>query len=395
MRIGIDVSCWHNPRGYGRVTRRLVSAMVAAGGEHEFVLFTDDDALPPERVAGPSVQPVVVPQSVPPTEAAVSDGSRSPFDMLRFTRAVRRARPDVFFSPSVYTYFPLPPRLPAVVMIHDAIPERLPELTLPSRRARIFWNAKVRLALWQARVVLTVSEFSRRELVDVFGLEHDVIHVATNAPSSAFRPSESPDEIAREAGAVGLPDGADWFVYVGGFNPHKHVDKIVRAHARLARSCERPPHVLLVGKTGGAGWHGNRAAIQAAIDEEGTQDLVHWTGFVPDERLRHLFTGALASLLPSELEGFGLPPIEAAACGAPCIATTASPLPELLAGGGFFVPPGDVDELERGMRRLVAARGLRDELGQVARQRAAELTWERSAASALAAVEAAVGKRQA
>ena len=75
----------------------------------------------------------------------------------------------MFFSPSVYTYFPLPPGLRAVVCVHDCIAERFPELTLPSRRARLFWSAKVKLALWQARLVLTVSPYSARDLERVLG----------------------------------------------------------------------------------------------------------------------------------------------------------------------------------------------------------------------------------
>ena len=96
-------------------------------------------------------------------------GSRGPADVLRFSRAVTGQKLDVFFSPSVYTYFPLPPGLRSVVTIHDAIAERFPELTLPSWRARLFWRAKVSLALFQSRLVLTVSDYAARELTEVLG----------------------------------------------------------------------------------------------------------------------------------------------------------------------------------------------------------------------------------
>src|SRR6185503_15574121 len=99
-----------------------------------------------------------------PTQAASAGGARSPFDMLKLTAAVYRERPRVFFSPSVYTFFPLPRKSRPLICIHDCIAERYPELTLPSRRARWFWNAKVRIALRQARLVLTVSEYSARDL---------------------------------------------------------------------------------------------------------------------------------------------------------------------------------------------------------------------------------------
>jgi glycosyltransferase involved in cell wall biosynthesis len=116
---------------------------------------------------------------------------------------------------------------------------------------------------------------------------------------------------------------------------------------------------------------------------------VHWTGFVPDEELRHLHSGAVALVLPSASEGFGLPAVEAAACGVPVIATTASPLPVLLEGGGIFVTPGDAREVEAAMRRLVDDQGLRAAMGRVARERASELSWERAAAATLAALREA------
>ncbi|HUR27579.1 MAG TPA: glycosyltransferase, partial [Planctomycetota bacterium] len=196
-------------------------------------------------------------------------------------------------------------------------------------------------------------------------------------------------DVAAAAARVGLVDGARWFVYVGGFNPHKHVDLVVRAHAALAAKSAKPPHLLLVGATDGEVFHGDHARIRAAIAAAGTEGLVHWTGFVADEELRHLHSGALALLLPSEAEGFGLPAIEAAACGAPVIATRASPLPELLEGGGIFVAPGDLAALEEAMTTLAHDEAARTRMGARALERARLLTWPAGARSALAALEEA------
>jgi len=309
--------------------------------------------------------------------------------MLRLTRAVAGQRLDVFFSPSVYTYFPLPPGLPAVVTIHDTIAERFPELTLPSRRARLFWRAKVKLALWQARLVLTVSDYAAGELVEVLRIPRGRIRVASEAPAVAYLAPPDPAAIAAAAERVGLPSNARWFVYVGGFNPHKHVDLLVRAHARLAAGRDHPPHLLLVGTVKDDVFHGAVESIHAAIATSGTGDLVHWTGFVPDGELRHLHAGALASVLPSASEGFGLPAVEAAACGTPVIATTASPLPNILAGGGAFVPPGDVEALAAALAQMADDEPARLAMGVEARRRAGALSWAASARVALAALHEA------
>lgn len=388
MRVGVDVTCWANARGYGRFARELTREMVALSPGDEFVCFADDRAADRFDLRAPNVRLVRVPQSASPTQAAASEGSRSPADMLRLTRAVWRERPHVFFSPSVYTYFPLPPGMTAVVTVHDAIADRFPELTLPTRRDRLFWRAKVWLALAQARLVLTVSDFAAREIAAVLGVSPARIRVAVEAPASVYQPS-APADVTDMAERVGLPRGARWFIYVGGFNPHKHVDAIARAHAELARASTDPPHLLLVGALDGDVFHGAQGRIRAAIAGGGMGHLVHWTGFVRDEDLRHLLTGSLALLLPSENEGFGLPAVEAAACGTAVIATTASPLPQLLEGGGIWVQPGNVEALLAAMRTVSQDEPHRAALARQARSRASLLTWRRSADAALAAIREA------
>ena len=384
MKIAVDAACLANGRGYGRFARELLQAMIQESPDDEFVLFVDRRAA--EKVDMEGVRVVIVEQGTSPTIAAAADGARSPADMLRFTRAVWREHADVFFSPSVYTFFPLPLGLPAVVTVHDAIAERFPELTLPSWRARTFWRLKTRLALWQSRIILTVSDFASREIQEVHGIPASRIRVAVEAPAAAYTPSDSADAVQIAATAAGVPAGADWFVYVGGFNPHKHLDVIVRAHANVARDSTNKPHLVLVGTIDSDVFHGTRATVLQDITAAGTSALVHWPGFVPDEQLRHLLSGAVALLIPSENEGFGLPAVEAAACGTPVVATTASPLPELLPGGGFFVAPRDQAALESAMRTLLDDPALRRTMGERAREGAARLSWTIAAHAALGAL---------
>ena len=124
--------------------------------------------------------------------------------------------------------------------------------------------------------------------------------------------------------------------------------------------------------------------------ESGSSAFVRWTGFLPDESLVALLSGAVALVLPSECEGFGLPAVEAAASGTAVIATTESPLPELLEGGGLFVPPGDLDALTSAMRMLLHDGAARRVMARQALERARALSWDRAADAVRAAlVEAA------
>ncbi len=391
MRIGVDLTCWANGRGYGRFTRELLRTMFAAAPEDRFICYADEASATKFDGDWSNVELLTVPQRVAPSKAAAADGYRSPADMLRFTRAVWRRRPDVFFSPSVYSYFPLPPGVRAVVTVHDTIAERFPDLTLPSFRARLFWRLKVALALRQANLVLTVSEFSAGEIASVLRVDPSRIRVAGEAPSPVYQPG-TPDEVSAAARRLGLATHEDWFVYVGGFNPHKQVELLVQAHAVLVARTPpgaSPPRLLLVGGADRDVFHQSVASIEETIAACGTTEQVTWTGYLPDEELRMLHSGAVALVLPSACEGFGLPAVEAAACGTPVVATTASPLPRLLQGGGLFVEPGDVGQLTEAMGQLLLDHELRRRMGRVARERAEALDWETGARAALAAIREA------
>jgi glycosyltransferase involved in cell wall biosynthesis len=223
----------------------------------------------------------------------------------------------------------------------------------------------------------------------VHGIPRTRIRVATEAPSSVYKPSECAADVQAVARKYGVRDGERWFVYVGGFNPHKHVDVIVRAHAAAIRDTGNPPRLLLVGTRESDVFHGAGSRITDAIRQCGTTDLVEWTGFIPDDELRHLLSGAIALLLPSESEGFGLPAIEAAACGTPVIATTASPLPELLKGGGYFVKPGDEQATAAAMIALMTDESDRVARGNCARECAGRLSWASAADVTLSALREA------
>lgn len=329
----------------------------------------------------------------PPTaasqlETASARGNRGVRDVWTMGRAVARERLDVMYFPSVFSWFPVFSRVRVAVAFHDTIAERHARIVFPTARTRWLWKLKVGWARRQADGILTVSEWSRRQLSDWFGIPPERIFVTPEAPAPAFAPTSDPEPRRSWLRERGLHPELRYLVYVGGFNPHKNLHNLVRAFARLHDTeAGRGVALILVGDHTGDLFHSEVQALRKLIAELGLESDVHFAGFVPDEELRHLLAGAMALVLPSLEEGFGLPAVEAAACGAPCVATRNSPLPDLLEGGGLFVDPESPGELAAALERIAAEPERRAEMARTALERAGRLSWQVTAEATRRALE--------
>lgn len=383
LRIGIDGTCLGSGRGYGRFLRELLPPLLAQDA-HDYRLFLDAATASAVELPDMPVERLATDRSQ--ADAASARGNRSPWDLLRMGRGVARHELDVFYFPSVFSYFPVPGRVPLAVAIHDTIPERHGRVVFPDRRTRWLWTLKSRLARWQARTIITVSEYARERIQAEFRIPEDRIFVTPEGPAPAFSPPESPGPRQSWLESRGVPRDARYLLYVGGFNPHKNVIGLVRALGRM--DLPEDLGLLLVGDYAGDTFHSNVSAVRREIELAGLAKRVHWAGFVPDEDLRHLYGGALALVLPSLEEGFGLPAVEAAACGTPCVATVESPLPQVLRGGGLFFDPYTEGHLESCLEQLWQRPTWRDQLATTALARARELSWETTAQKTRIALEA-------
>ncbi len=397
MRIAIDASTWGNRRGFGRFTREIVAALVRLDTPHRFVLFTDGAA-----ATGLDVETVAVRQSRAVAEAAVADGSRHPFDLLRFSAAVASARADVLFYPAVYSWFPCPPGLPNLLTLHDAIAEHYPGMVFPQWRFRKLWQLKVRLARLQATRFLTVSKAARAEIEAYMGIAREQVDLTTEAPKAVFRPPASKEALAAAAARLrerlGLPAQARWFSYVGGFAPHKNLLGLVDAFASVAAGIGRDLrdlHLLLVGDIAGSGFHSNVEQIRARLGNvPSLSGRVHFTGYVDDETLAEIYASSLAAVLPSFSEGFGLPLVEAMACGTPVLAGQAGSMPEIVADAGLTFDPSDGHAMAACMQALVDEPALVRDLSARSLRRAADFSWHEAARLALASIERCAGGRR-
>jgi glycosyltransferase involved in cell wall biosynthesis len=372
-RIGVDATSWHNRRGYGRFARNAVTRLVERDPANTYVLLMDTDSAEAGEVPA-SAETHSVALARPPSEAAAAGSSRPLLDILRLTRAARGQGLDAFVFPSVYTYFPVV-GTPVLLGVHDAIAEEHPELTLPDRRARAFWRAKRALAIRNAARIFTVSEASRAVLEQRFGL-HDVA-VVPEAPDPVFRPRGERDAQAALA-AVGVEFGA-FFVYAGGISPHKNLPALLDGYGRLRETRPEAPPLVLVGDLESDPYMSAAEAVRERIATLGLEAHVVLPGFVSDDTLAGLYSAATAAVLPSLAEGFGLPAVEAAACGA---ATVLSDLPahrETLGDAALYFPPTDAARLAEQLGRLLGDGALRDRLREHARVHVAALSWDLAA----------------
>ena len=375
MRIGVDATCWENTRGYGRHARGLLSTLVRMDEGNRYVFLVD--AEPVGLPAGAEVR--LIGNSLPTAIAASANGHRSVSDLWRMSRALSAREFDLLLFPTVYSYVPVYSRAKKVVMIHDVIAESFPELTIPKRSARLFWNAKVTLGRWQADAIVTVSEYSRQGIVEHFRIAPERVSVVGEASDPIFRVLDDPQPSARLS-SLGIAIGGRLVVYVGGFGPHKNLERLVAAFAGLALQSEfTDVNLIMVGEYEREVFHSSFQKLKSIVQELGLADRVIFTGYLADDDLVTLLNLATVLVLPSLMEGFGLPAIEAAACGCPVIATKASPLPGLLGEGGIYIDPTDDQAMTCALNRVLTSEELRTQMRRAGLSVARQLTWDSAA----------------
>lgn len=259
--------------------------------------------------------------------------------------------------------------IPQILTIYDLSLMRFREMH-PKERVRSA-DFFLKRRLHYASHVIAISEFVRSEICEELHLAPQSVTAVPLAPDPAFYPRE--EGVARKVMAsLGLPQ--DYALFVGTLEPRKNLPLLMKA----AKGCKPPIPIVL------AGWEGwGREQLLAEMDDPDLQNRVFTTGYVDEEALACLYSNARFLVFPSLYEGFGLPLLEAMACGCPVICSDAASLPEVAGDAAYFVDPHDAEGLVEAMDRVNTDRGLRDELIQKGLDRAAQFTWKRTAQETL------------
>lgn len=333
MRIGIDVrELEQNKRtGIGRFLTNLFHSELFRRAPHDWILFGNQRTVFPEGFS----------------TVRIAERSRLAWDHVVLPRQLRRRGIHVFFSP----YRKAPWRLPCpfIITIHDLFP-----FTLPGRRAfgdLPFWWFIRQVARRAARI-LTVSEFVKQDVVTWLRVAPAKVQVIYHGLEPSFCPVDPDHARAQLLRRFGIGD--DYVLFVGQLKPHKNVDKLIEAYARLPDPLRRQCRLVIVGSDGAY-----RARLEALGVQRGLTDRLRWLGVVDDDLLPVLYSAARVCVLPSQHEGFGLPVIEAMACGCPVIAADRAALPEIAGEAALFVNPDDSAALTHTLERLLSDGALR------------------------------------
>ena len=260
----------------------------------------------------------------------------------------------------------------SVVTIHDCIHLMFPQY-LPNRLAFTYARTSMALAADRATRVLTVSESSKADIIRFFGTEPSKIDVIYNAYDERFGIEPVEDDVVRVRERYQLHD--EFILYAGNVKPHKNLERLIRAFARVrAQEGNEDLRLVLIGDD-----VGRYASLRRTADEAGVRQDVRFFGFVPHQTLAALYRMATLFAFPSLYEGFGLPPLEAMACGTPVVTSRISSLPEVVGDGALLVDPYSEEEIAQAIARVLDDEDLRRRLVERGLERAAGFSWERSA----------------
>ena len=299
-----------------------------------------------------------------------------------------RPRPSLIHSPDF-----VPPRFrrfPAVANIQDLAFLKLPEVTLLTEESRRYYGQVPRAAR-DAEALIALSQSAKDDTVELLGVPPEKVAVIPAAAGPQFRPPADREAAQREAARrFGLPAPKEggYILFVGTIEPRKNLPSLLEAYSLLRdRGNVRPLPALAV--AGAEGWLYERAYRR--MDELGLREAVRLLGSLPDEDLPLAYQGARAFALPSLYEGFGLPALEALACGVPVLASDAGSLPEVVGDAGVLLDPLDVDLWADMLEQVLLDPSLAQSLREVGPRRAAMFSWERAASATWRLYERVVG----
>jgi glycosyltransferase involved in cell wall biosynthesis len=305
--------------------------------------------------------------------------SRAGFSL--FLEAVHAAKVDLLHVPSHLAPYPLD--VPLVATIHDVIPLIYPR-SIRNPLARMSYRRQLDRTLAEAKCIITVSEISQSTLHAYAGVEPAKVRVIHNGVSERFRPVEDEAALAAVRRLYDLPDR--FALWIGEFRPQKNLEFLVQAWGRVNSRLTRPIDLVLAGSQ-----EGEYRKIRREVMRRGLDARVRFPGFIRESDLAALYSAAAVFVFPSLYEGFGLPPLEAMACGTPCVVSNSSALPEVTGRAAMLFNPTSTEQLVDCLVRVLEDPEMNGRLRREGLRQSALFSWSKAAEATLDVYERVAG----
>ncbi len=359
--IGIDYTpAYEQGAGIGRSVRGLVSALATIDTDTDYRLFVagaSHNTLPSSLAPNFKYYPSRI---SPKWWARIWHRAQIPYRVEYILGKIGLYHATDFVLP------PIHPQTKSIVTIHDLSYVRVPETASPSLKK--YLDMVVPRSIARATHVHAVSETTRQDIIALYNTPPEKVSVIFNAVEPRFKPVDVSKAILAK---YHIPD-EPYIISVGTVQPRKNYSRLVKSLVQLRQKYD--VHLVIAG---GRGWLEDE--FYATIRQTGMTDYVHVTGFVADDDLPALYSGSMCMAYPSLYEGFGIPVLEAMACGTPVLTSTTSSLPEVAGDSAILVNPYNIDAIQDGLERLISDQNLRKTLSEKGLLQAQKFTWEQSA----------------
>ncbi len=352
--------------GIGRYLRNFLEFALTNRPNHKFILYGN--------------QNTKADFAYPNLEIKISaEGNTLYWDHVLLARHISRDRVDVFFSP--FDKAPLLSAVPSVITIHDLLFDIIRDEGYGNRYLynTIYMLLRRKIAE-KARLIITDSYHSKSDIMQKLGIPENKIRVVYIGVAGHFRPIDSKESIKDLKERYGIRK--DYILYVGNFKRHKNVECLIRSFALLPQNLQRKYDLVLGGYKGEDGIYLARLCKELQLE-----DKVIFTGFIPEKEMPVLYSGAYVFVFPSLYEGFGLPPLEAMACGTPVICSNRTSLPEVVGDSGMLIDASKPEYLSEAMKTLLLDADLREDFRVKGLRRAQEFLPELTSGKLLDAVD--------
>lgn len=368
MRIGIDARLtYHQKAGISRYTLHLISELAEMDRENDYLIFQHRKHTTP-LVSAPNF-----------TRKTLYSPVHNRLEQPMLWLEMRLHQLDLLHSTDFIP--PLYSRVPSVITVHDLAFLRWPHFLTEDNAA---YYSQIDRGVRRAQHVIVPSHSTKNDVISHLGVPDNKISVIYEAAAPLYRPIPVAPALADLQQRYNIPD--KYMLFVSTIEPRKNIEGLLRAFHHLRQKYNvHDVGLVLAGKPG---WLYEE--IYRTAEELGLQESAFFIGRVTDEDLHKLYVAAQVHLHPALYEGFGLPPLEAMACGTPTIVSNTSSLPEVVGDAALTVNPQNWEEIAVAMHRVLSSPDLREELRQKGMQRAAIFSWQRAAAETLAVYEKVV-----